>query len=284
MQKSYSYSRELIVSGIVVFLGMYPAANAELIRYDGFDYSAGNLSRLNTGDAWSRTGTGDNIMVVDGNLSHSGLPDPTGKMIQWGGDGQFSGTSFTSRSSGNIYASFLFRMDTLTPLTTTGGGLASMVNAENVNNINARVYVRKDAVNANAMNFGIKERNAAISWDPAVYLTGTTHFLVFSLNMLPGSTDDVASLWVNPTLGATTAPTAAVTSTGGTDAAKISRFRFIQNPSNGSAGLQSADELRIGTAWSDVTPIGVVPEPATALTLLIGGVLLGLIRRFHLCD
>ncbi len=254
------------------------SANAALLLYDGFDYNAGELRQSNTGDAWQRNGTGDTIAIVNGNLSYPGLPASTGRQLDWGGAGANSRTQFTQVTTGNIFASFLFKMDTIAPLTNaTPVGVAGLFNAANENNPNSRVYIRRDATNVNAYNFGILERGSSIAWSSGQYTAGNTHLVVFSLDFVAGATNDTARLWVDPlasTFLAATPPAAIVTASGGVDATKVDRFRFIQN--SAAAGRQFADELRIGTTWADV----VVPEPSTyALLLGLGAGLLVVNRR-----
>lgn len=64
----------------------------------------------------------------------------------------------------------------------------------------------------------------------------------------------------------------AVTGTAAPATGTISRFTIATN-----SGL-SFDEIRIGTTYADVVPVGVVPEPATAI-VLAGGALLAARRR-----
>ncbi len=258
------------------------STHAALILQDSFSYNPGDLGQVNTGNVWSRTGTGDSIQVVNGSLSYSGIPASAGNRVQWGGDGRISRHDFTAVSSGSLYASFLYRMDNLGALSTTGGAVVGFINAANVSNPNARVYVRKDAADPTAFNFGVLERASAITWSTEKYQPGETYFLVMALDFIAGTNNDQAHLWINPTgsdLGSAVRPQSQLTASGGEDASLVSRFRLVQNPSGGSADLQSVDELRIGTTWAEVTP--AIPEPAViALIGAFGGGMLFVRRVF----
>jgi len=256
-------------------------ASGTLIIQDSFNYPTGDLSIGTTGGIWSRTGSGDSIQIVTSTLSYPDYSDGSGNQVQWGGDGKITRTDFAAVSSGSIYASFLYRMDTLGSLTTAGGAVAGMVNAGNTANPNSRVYLRKDASDGTKFNFGVLEKNSAVSWSTSQMTVGVTYLIVFSLDFLPGATDDTARLWINPSVasfGAGSPPAADITASGGSDATTVNRFRLVQNPAGGSPDLQTFDELRIGTSWADVLP-AVIPEPSSALLALLSAGLLLRRRR-----
>ena len=171
-------------------------------------------------------------------------------------------------------------MDTLDPLSTLGGPVAGLANAAG-NNVysNSQVWVRRDPTNQFQYNFGVLERGVletvggAVTWSTQSFAVGSTHLVVFGLQMISGANNDIASLWIDPdasSFGAVNAPTATITSSSGIDATQVNRFRLLQNSNGqagiygktgGTAGLQSVDELRIGTTWADV--VVAVPEPST---------------------
>jgi hypothetical protein len=98
------------------------------------------------------------------------------------------------------------------------------------------------------------------------YLPGATLFLVLSYTFGPNAMDDVARLWVNPIPGTSEgANLPMVTATGVADVnnSQISAF-FLRNNSVEPSDPQ-VDDLRVGTAWEDVTP---VPEPS-AIGLMV---------------
>src|SRR5690606_22699637 len=71
-----------------------------------------------------------------------------------------------------------------------------------------------------------------------------------------GNDNDVAKLWLNPTLGLTTEPTPTIEDqwTANSDLATIAHFFLRQDSATETPDLD-IDELRIGTSWADVTPI-----------------------------
>jgi hypothetical protein len=104
---------------------------------------------------------------------------------------------------------------------------------------------------------------------------GDTVFVVASYEIVAGSSNDVAKMWINPsasTFGADESSLPAPTLTGpalvtGNEALQpvqggISAF-FLRNISAAPTGLLF-DELRIGRTWASVTPAGSVTPPPLA--------------------
>jgi hypothetical protein len=94
-----------------------------------------------------------------------------------------------------------------------------------------------------------------------------TYFVVGAQQIVAGTTNDVAQLWISPnpiTFGTATAPAASVTvtSTGtGTDPSDVKSF-FLRDVAN-APDMLSFDELRVGLSWASVTaPTAVAPGVA----------------------
>jgi hypothetical protein len=106
----------------------------------------------------------------------------------------------------------------------------------------------------------VNENSSSItSWDTTdLFSINTTLFIVGSYTFNPGTGNDVSALWINPTIGSATAPSATVSATGGTDLSTVASFVLCDRIATEPTGI--LDELRIGTTWADVTG---VPEPST---------------------
>jgi len=115
-----------------------------------------------------------------------------------------------------------------------------------------------------------------VTYDSTVYALNTPVLLVGRYDFVAGTGNDTSALWINPasaTFGAGAAPTATLTSSGGTDMTAISQFLL-----RGAAGspVAKVDELRVGTTWASVTPAAAaVPEPSTYAALAGAVALLG---------
>jgi hypothetical protein len=109
-------------------------------------------------------------------------------------------------------------------------------------------------------------------WGSGNFTTSDTIFLVGSYTFNTGTTlDDVSQLWINPdasTFSAASAPVGALSSTAGTDLARVASFvLFDRNANEPAGGL--IDDLRFGTSWADVTP-AAIPEPSIFCLAALG--------------
>jgi hypothetical protein len=280
-----------------IALTLASTAPAALIIYEPFDYPTGSLegqTNPSNGLSWLRAGTSANpsaINVASGNLAvPPTISTPVGNSATINGIGDGSGSSTRlalgqTITSGSVYYSLAFRADALTGSNnTTGGFFIAFNNTGNSSQTTnpsvapARIQSRIDPTDSSKYDLGIFNAGAtaaATSWSSGLDL-GVTHFIVAGYTFNTGSTtDDVASLWIDPnpsTFETSTPPTPTVTSTGG-DVASIASILLRQSP----APYATLDELRIGTDWGAVT----VPEPATAVSLLIACTLVSLTKRRH---
>jgi hypothetical protein len=120
-------------------------------------------------------------------------------------------------------------------------------------------------------NFGA-DISGAPSWNSGLAGGTNTGLFVAKLNMQTGT----ANYWINPDIGNETPINAAATSGNisftAWDTTKVLMSLWPNTNPNGYI-----DEIRLGTTFSDVTP--VVPEPAT-YTMILGGLgTLLLLRR-----
>jgi hypothetical protein len=272
----------------VAILGcLAPVATGSLI-YEPFDYSTGALlgqTNPSTGANWLRAGvsTGPTgIQVVSGSL-YDPIGTAVGNSLAVNGIGDNSGSAErlaivpVGVTSGTVYYSMELRGDALTGSNNTIGGFFIGLNntgntsqATNPTTVGAKIQARIDPVDASKYDIGIfanlTATAGAASWAPALTV-GDSHFIVVSYTFNTGTTsDDVATMWIDPdplTFGAGSAPvTTIATSTGGTDLGSVSSIIVRQSP----APWMTLDGLRLGTSWADVTS---VPEPASLSMLVL---------------
>lgn len=272
-----------------------------LLLYEPFDYAVAEPilgQTITDGPTWlaahqSATPPG-NIKVGGGNLA---MPTGLGAGVGNSADIDFSNSATagnannsgkavrlpldTSITSGTVYFSFALRVDEIfitDPLPFNGGffiGLNNLADATTTNpgTVAARIQMHVDP--ADNAKYGMAVvRNRAVSgptdipasdWNDGM-IVGQTHFIVASLEIVPGAQNDVARLWINPgDLGAETAPAPTVddASTGiGTDFAQIAGATGIASIILRQSPTPSLtiDELRVGTTWASVTTAAAEPE------------------------
>ena len=90
--------------------------------------------------------------------------------------------------------------------------------------LNARVSVRLGTV-ANTFQIGLRasSSNAAAVWNSTDFNIGTTYLIVISYEVITGTPNDVASLWINPPVDGSQ-PAADLTQIAGIDLVDVSRF------------------------------------------------------------
>ena len=254
-------------------LGAVPSiATASLIFSDEFDYTAGVT--LESTANWIPANTGTAPVIADGNLTVSGLPAATGKLVSFAsGNIQEALATFGSlTTTGTVYYSFAFQLSSLTTATAYSFALST-----GNTNYGAPVFIRPDAANAadsaSLFNLGLANRsNSTANYAADKFALNTTIFVVGSYSFVTGTGNDTSSLWINPssTSFGGVAPAASLTASGGTDLTDISQF-LIRGVTGSASGL--LDSLRVGTTWADVTA-APIPEPSSTVALA-GLVVLG---------
>jgi hypothetical protein len=246
---------------------MGSAAWADLIVYDGFNYTVGGTLESND-PPWIGLNSGTAPVIAAGNLTVPDLAPPTGNRVTWvsGNIKEASLLLSGTQTSGTVYYSFPFQLSSVPTSTTYSFGFT-----QNSSTYGATIWLRADG--ADGFNIAVGNRTstpATGDYLATKFPLNDTIFVVGSYEFVPGTGNDVSRLWVNPssaTFAAETAPPPTLTGTGGTDLSGIQGF-LLRGASGSPAGTM--DELRIGTSWAAVTP---VPEPSGMLLAGLGGLL-----------
>jgi hypothetical protein len=222
--------------------------------------------------AWSQAGPNSGLtgqpLINSGSLQINGLAAATGNSVSFGGNGTTARFAIFPDSSGitsgTVYYSFALKFTDITGLSSSGIFWAGFNNSKGFQtntptSVGTRVYTRAAG---NGFNIGLSKASGTSSdwiWDNTVHSVNELIFLVGSYAVnTASSTDDAASLWINPApsmFGAALPPAPTLTTSSGSDIpSNIVRSFLIMNrdPSEPAAGI--IDELRIGTTWASVTP------------------------------
>lgn len=244
---------KMALVGSILSLGAN--ASAALEWHEDFDYAAGNLETVSSTTWAAISGAGSNpIQVTAGNLSYAGMPASTGSHIRFNASGEDNARTFTTTTSGTVYASFLLRVpSTAKP---TAAGDYSFGLRQSGGSFTFRGWIQDDGT-TNNFDLSLSKGSNTIESTTSALNYDQDYFVVISYNFGAGTGDDVLSLWVNPTWDAAE-PVATITGSTGTDAPNLAAF-FLRQASN--QGTPYFDEIRVGTTWEDVANTPVPPPP-----------------------
>ena len=254
MKKLLRFSVGAIV--LLCFLFSFNA-NAQLLFYDGLNYTVGQ--GLETQSGWTSVNSGDALTVSAGRLSNANLPASVGNKVIFDGTGIDAARVFAQQTSGTVYFSFLLNVTALGSLN-AGGGYFTAFNEGTGTNYGGTVWLRLDGA---GYDIGLERRTdeAIPVWTSGTTPLNTTVLVVVSYQIVSGTLNDVVKLWVNPVTGGTE-PTQTLTVTGGAsnpDLANVNRILLRQDSATETPFIQM-DEFRVGTTWASVTPAGTSPE------------------------
>lgn len=241
-----------IISLLVLVIGI----QSQILVYDGFDYTAGDLD-INGG--WVPRSSGTDIQVISDNLSYAGFAASIGNAAQFSTSlgGKDPQLAFSTQTSGAVYASFLLKVTDLTGATAPrySLGLSNATDpATSSGNYTACLYIKSSTAGYQiGINQGTTDTDT--QWATQEYALGQIILVVIAYDI----TYQVSSLWINPassSFGSPSEPSIdAAVSAGnfpGTNSNTISSIFFRQT--NTQNPVMTLDELRIGTSWADVTP------------------------------
>jgi hypothetical protein len=247
---------------VCFFLLAFSTCKAQLLT-EQFNYTphATNGLGAQSGGLWGIVNSGDSILVINGNLSYTGLTASVGNSVTYGGAGTDYTRIFTSQTSGTVYCSFLLNVSSVAGMNATGGYTVAFT--DGTTNFAATVWLRLSGSN---YNIGVNPRTtvANTSWLSNTLLPGTTYLVVISNQIVSGAANDIVKMWLNPvSLGGSEPTFDATVTNAGTDLANISRIMLRQDATAATPQVV-IDEMRVGTSWAQVTPVPSVPPVITS--------------------
>ena len=244
MKKNYFFTLLLTVSMVFASFGQ-----VTLPHYDGFDYTIG--ADLGAQTNWENySGDSNEIDVVSGSLSYSGLKASVGNSVFMQGGAFDSKLIFTEITAGEVFVSFLIKVTDISSITdlTDGGYFAILGNGDS--SFHARLWVHP-ATDSSGTTFDFAYTNGSSGTGFGdAYNLNEDILVVMSYNTTSGS----LNAWINPeasSFEAATAPTADLTDTDDSPNS-VDRFLLRQDSTGETPGM-IIDELRIGTTWAEVT-------------------------------
>ncbi len=253
------------------------AGRGQQLMHDPFNYTPDatlGLSAQSNGE-WQIAATGDSILVVAGSLNYSGLEASGGNKVAFDGGGTDYYRAFNTQTAGTVYASFLLNVSSLGGLSTTGGYFFNFIQENSTSAFGGAVWTRLGTDPAK-YNIGISTRsNSAVTWLPNEIDPGVTVFVVVAYDIVDGTGNDVARIWLNTGAIGAAEPSADATAVSASDLSNVGRVLIRQNNTGGTPFIE-LDEVRVGTTWSSVTPPAAGAPVITAGTLAdFGNVTIG---------
>ena len=269
------------------------SAQATQLYYEGFDYPAVSngtaLTGLNSGTGWGAgwvtPSAGNFDAYVSPGLSYSTVP-VVGGMAQ-----NTVNTGTQTRLLAAAYGTVTFT----DPVTPTDYWFSTII--QKVNNANAGDY-RYLALADSASNhilfetgFGFQISGTSLTARVPITAAATSgsiatsssitlnnlsvHLVVGKITMATGA--DSVTIWLDPALNVTPT-TGGVTATGTVPTTTTYSKALIRLGKSSTNGTQNLDEMRFGTSFLDVVSNVPVPEPASAVLLGLGGVMIAGVR------
>jgi hypothetical protein len=223
---------------------------------DDFNYTVGTLL---TANGWTaHSGAGSNpITITSPGLSYSNYAGSgVGNAVTLTGNGEDDNHTFTSASSGTIYASAMINVTSAN----ASGDYFFHFGSGTTTTYNARVFVRSAT---GGFVFGVCKTSTAgnIQWSSTVLSTGTPHFVVLKYTFVTGTTNDKAELFIDPAVGGSEPASNLSAVISDADFTSIDRICLRQSSTTPVAIL---DGIRVGQTWASVTPSAVKTLTLTA--------------------
>lgn len=266
MKKLIKLFTSALCGVLVVGLALSTTAWGQLLLEENFDYTAGILTTV--GPTWSlHSGTAGQVDVIDTDsdlgksLSYSGYSPSVGRrvFITETETEDVSKNLSSIINTGGLYASCLLKV-TAIPSGSTGSYFFHFY--QNSTTFGGSVYIRPSG---SGFNLGINARTnvANTVWNSSVLNYNQTYLIVLKYEFVSGTGNDIASLFINPSLGGLE-PVAnnLHINSGGTDLASVERIALRQSLSSGiGMGAMEIDGIRIGTSWASILPPTGVNQP-----------------------
>ncbi|MCX8019569.1 MAG: T9SS type A sorting domain-containing protein [Chitinophagaceae bacterium] len=269
MKKNYSL--------FLFFFFLFSVSNAQL--YEDFNYTAGdnvggncagsscnNNNWTTHSNGSSTTGT---INVVSGSLSYSGLASSSGNRINIPGNNTTTPRDINrpTQITGSptvAYFSFLLNVIDNTQLGTSHGDNGYFIHFGNTSGSSVTILFGR--VSARSVNSGSNYRlgiqntsgTGANYTDVPVDLNFNETYLVVVKYDFNGSSNDIATIWVNPTSLGGSEPAGGISNQSSSSTSPTT-FASICIRNSSATPNAFIDEIRTGTTWASVTPTGTLP-------------------------
>jgi hypothetical protein len=263
----------LFVAVVLLALFSSSAISQTLFFEENFNYRADTLTVVSGGNWTNFSGTGYKILVSNGDLSYPGYK------VAGGDSGKITLSTNTASAedimrtfptqTGTVYASMLINVLDTTRLwpnsSSNGDYFTGFLPSTSTSNYICRFSIKR-STNDSTFLLGIRAvTTSATTWATKEYSIGKTHLIVFSYQIIADTSNDIASLWINPNLSGTMPPADVISIASGTEQPDIARLFFRQAYTNPSSTPHvEIDKIRVADSWSEA-PLPVELVSFTAI-------------------
>ena len=242
---------------LIVLAGLSTGARAQLLTDD---FNATTLPYSLTLQGWTaHSGGGTNSISASApGLTYAGLTT-AGGAAGLTTTGEDVHRTFTSQSSGSVYASFLLAVSAAQA---TGDYFIHFGGTTIGNTFNNRVYVRSAT---GGFQFGLAKGNEIPTYNSTIYALNTTYFVALKYTLVSGTANDVVNLFVDPVLGQAEPAVTLTQSSTATDLSAVGTIALRQG-TTANAPSTRVDYIRVGTTWADVTSGNTPAGPSLSAT------------------
>jgi len=260
----------------VLLCGLVVTSLGQTPFYDGFTGTdniggTGNLTNNNGWTTHSPSTGGGTIPITSGSLSYAGLQASTGNKVSLPGSNTTTSRDVNATLSLGTgvtvaYFSGLINVTDNTQLATAFSDNSYFMHFGNttgtsVTTLYARLHIK--SVNSGA-NFRLGIQNiSGTGASQTEYATdlnfGTTYLVVVKYDF-NGTSNDIATLWINPSSLGGSEPAGSV-SNSGSSSTSATTFASVCIRNSTATPKVDIDEVRAGLAWADVTPTGGASAP-----------------------
>jgi len=247
--------------------------------YEPFDYTVastiGGITNGTSSNNWTtHSGSGSNS-VTSGSLSYTGLQASTGNKVRLPGANGTTSADVNRATTvpGTVgYYSFLLNVADNAQLAAGGDYFAGFggTAGTSVTALYARLQIKSANAGAN-YRLGITNSSGGTPTitDFATDLSFGTTYLVVVKHDFNGASNDISTLWVNPSSLGGSEPGGGVSNNSATIGQTNFASIFLRNGSN--TPKADIDEVRVGGTWAEVTPVGITDYTITATAQTTGG-------------
>lgn len=278
MKKYSFYTVVLVLIALVLSFTPY-ASHGQLLLNEDFT-GLTTSANLATQNSWTKDGSGPDVTVQNSSsITYTGynggggnyvqIPSPSGTTSR-----VYKGFTSTTAIGNTFFVSFLLN---LSAVTSSGNYFISLGDPNTGTTYGPRLFAKESGA---GFVLGVSKSTNTVNYGSTVYNLNTTYLIVMRFNGVTGSSNDLAYVWVNPSLASEPNTSLAECSdVSGTDpgysGGNIGNFhwhnRSANNPTGKFDGVRVSAGSTSASAWSSLDALSSNVPSAPSITSINSG-------------